>query len=74
MTCIGGGGVWCSRTYAYNSSVVALSGSTTLANGGSTATIGMMLYPNNAPTIAALTEAKMAAGAGYDNGSCCAVT
>jgi hypothetical protein len=47
MKCIGGGGVWCSRTYAYVSATSAYQGSfVPITTGITSNNIGMALFPN----------------------------
>jgi len=74
MQCIGGNGVWCSRTYAYASTAL-LQGSAATTGAPDK---GFLKYPNGDPSATAsgnaVTEAMMAAGAAKDNGSCCAAT
>jgi len=78
MKCIGGGGVWCSRTYAYSSSSATLQGQ--LAS--TAAPFGMDAYGNGKLTAAdssstppvPMTILLTGAGAGLDGGSCCGVS
>ena len=61
MLCLGGGGVWCSRTYAYLSDKTATPWyqfQTTAYTGGSYG-------------VSVLTDAKLIGGAALDQGSCC---
>jgi hypothetical protein len=46
MKCIGGLGVWCSRTYAYVSTTAFTQGTLSTYSIATTADAGMALYPN----------------------------
>jgi hypothetical protein len=78
MKCIGGGGVWCSRTYAYVSSTSAYQGTfVAITSTFTDNNVGMALFPNGknaSATTPTTTDAMMVGGPGLDGGSCCAVT